>query len=67
MKTQELIDGLKQQAVKTTDPNTSGYLTTAADAITVMHQANRKLAQDRNYLRCQITRIRTLATIREHQ
>lgn len=67
MKTQELIDGLKQQAAKTTDPNTSGYLTTAADAITQMFDTNRKLAQDRAYLRRQITRIRTLATIREHQ
>lgn len=66
MKTQELIDGLKQQAAKTSDHNTIGYLVTAADAITVMHQANRKLAQDRNYLRHQIARIRTLATIREH-
>lgn len=67
MKTHELVASLRQQAAKTTDPNTSGYLTTAADAITVMHQANRKLAQDRDYLRHQITRIRTLATIREHQ
>lgn len=67
MKTHELVASLRQQAAKTTDPNTSGYLTTAADAITQMFDTNRKLAQDRDYLRCQITRIRTLATIREHQ
>lgn len=67
MKTQELIDGLKQQAAKTTDPNTIGYLVTAAEAIARMHQANKKLSADREHLQHKLTKIRRLTMIQEQK
>lgn len=67
MKTADFVEALKQQAAKTKDSNTIGYLVTAAEIIARMHDVNRKLAADRANLQRNLTKIRRFTMLEDNQ